>query len=128
MRTGSAAKGAKHYHWAMVEITPDDTPEGQDPGHGVPLLRRHRYTGTVSSFLCWSPRPVPLAKLVKVAVTRWRIEEDHQLPKQASGLDSGQVTTWTSWHRPPSACSAARSSPWPPPGSVPRTSARACST
>jgi SRSO17 transposase len=34
-----------------------------------------------------------------VAVTRWRIEEDHQLSKQVSGLDSGQVTTWTSWHR-----------------------------
>jgi hypothetical protein len=26
-------------------------------------------------------------------------EEDHQLTKQVSGLDSGQVTTWTSWHR-----------------------------
>ena len=99
MRTGSATKGAKDYHWAMIEITPDDTPEGQDAGHAVLLLRRHRYTGTVSSFLCWTPDPVPLAKLIKVAVTRWRIEEDHQLSKQVSGLDSGQVTTWTSWHR-----------------------------
>ena len=27
------------------------------------------------------------------------MEEDHQLSKQVSGLDSGQVTTWTSWHR-----------------------------
>jgi SRSO17 transposase len=99
MRTGSATKGAKDYHWAMIEITPDDTPEGQDPGHAVLLLRRHRYTGTVSSYLCWTPHPVPLAKLIKVAVTRWRIEEDHQLYKQVSGLDSGQVTTWTSWHR-----------------------------
>ena len=79
MRTGSATKGAKDYHWAMIEITPDDTPEGQDHGHAVLLLRRHRYTGTVSSYLCWTPHPVPLAKLIKVAVTRWRIEEDHQL-------------------------------------------------
>ena len=99
MRTGSATKGAKDYHWAMIEITPDDNPEGQDPGHAVLLLRRHRYTGTVSSYLCWSPRPVPLAKLISAAVARWRIEEDHQLSKQVSGLDSGQVTTWTSWHR-----------------------------
>src|SRR5580692_4846124 len=99
MRTGSATKGAKDYHWAMIEITPDDTPEGHDAGHAVLLLRRHRYTGTVSSFLCWTPDPVPLAKLIQVAVTRWRIEEDHQLSKQAARLDSGQVTTWTSWHR-----------------------------
>jgi SRSO17 transposase len=99
MRTGQATKGAKDYHWAMVQVMPDDTPEGHEPGHTALLLRRHRYTGTVSYFLCWTPHPVPLAKLISVAVTRWRIEEDHQLAKQAARLDSGQVTTWTSWHR-----------------------------
>jgi SRSO17 transposase len=99
MRTGSATKGAKDYHWAMIEITPDDTPDGHDDGHAMLLLRRHRYTGTISYHLCWSPRPVPLARLIAVAVARWKIEEDHQLSKQAAGLDSGQVTTWTSWHR-----------------------------
>ena len=100
MRTGSATKGAKDYHWAMLEILPDDTPDGQeDGGHAFLLLRQHRYTGTVSYYLCWSPGPVPLAKLIAVAVARWKIEEDHQQSKQVSGLDSGQVTTWTSWHR-----------------------------
>jgi SRSO17 transposase len=99
MRTGSATKGAKDYHWAMIEITPDDTPDGHDDGHAVLLLRRHRYTGTVSYYRCWTPGPVPLAKLIQVAVTRWKIEEDHQLSKQVTGLDAGQVTTWASWHR-----------------------------
>jgi hypothetical protein len=100
MRTGSATKGAKDYHWAMIGIMPDDAPDGQeDGGHALLLLRRHRYTGTVSYYLCWSPVPVPLAKLISVAVARWKIEEDHQQSKQVSGLDSGQVTTWTSWHR-----------------------------
>jgi SRSO17 transposase len=100
MRTGSATKGAKDYDWAMTGILPDDTPDGQeDGGHAFLLLRRHRYTGTVSYYLCWSPGPVPLAKLIAVAVARWKIEEDHQQSKQVSGLDSGQVTTWTSWHR-----------------------------
>ena len=99
MRTGSATKGAKDYHWAMIEVTPDDTPDGHDDGHALLLLRRHRYTGTISYYLCWSPQPVPLAKLIDVAVARWKIEEDHQLTKQVTGLDSGQVTTWTSWHR-----------------------------
>ena len=28
-----------------------------------------------------------------------RIEEDHQLAKQAAGLDAGQVIRWKSWHR-----------------------------
>ena len=100
MRTGSATKGAKDYDWAMLGILPDDTPDGQeDNGHAFLLLRRHRYTSTISYYLCWSPGPVPLAKLIAVAVARWKIEEDHQQSKQVSGLDSGQVTTWTSWHR-----------------------------
>jgi SRSO17 transposase len=58
-------------------------------GHAFLLLRRHRYTGTVSYFLCWSPAPVPLAELISAAVARWRTEEDHQQAKQVSGLDSG---------------------------------------
>ena len=99
MRTGQAAKGAKDYDWAMIEIIPDDIPEGHDDGHAVLLLRRHRYTRTVSYYPCWTPEPVPLAALVRGATARWRIEEDHQVTKQVAGLDSGQVTTWTSWHR-----------------------------
>lgn len=99
MRTGSGTKGAKDYDWAMIGVLPDDTPEDHKDGHAFLLLRKHRYTGTVSYYLCWSPVPVPLAKLIAVAVARWKIEEDHQQSKQVSGLDSGQVTTWTSWHR-----------------------------
>jgi hypothetical protein len=54
MRTGSPTKGAMDYHLAIIEITPDDTPDGHDDGHGFLLLPRHRYTGTVSYFLCWN--------------------------------------------------------------------------
>jgi SRSO17 transposase len=99
LRTGSGTKGVRHYDWAMLQITADDTPEGQDDGHSVLLIRRHRYTRTVSFYRCWTPAPVPLWRLIAVAQARWRIEEDHQLAKQAAGLDSGQVIRWRSWHR-----------------------------
>jgi hypothetical protein len=59
----------------MIETTPDDTPEGHDDGRAFLLLRKHRYTGTVSYFLCWTPEPIPLARLIAVAVSRWRIEQ-----------------------------------------------------
>ncbi|MDQ2816439.1 MAG: hypothetical protein M3Z75_32530 [Actinomycetota bacterium] len=62
-------------------------------------MRRHRYTGTLSYYWCWTPGPVPLSRLIAVASARWRVEEDHQLSKQAAGLDAGQVTRWRSWHR-----------------------------
>src|SRR5262249_17341642 len=77
----------------------DDTPGGQDGGHSILLVRRHRYTGTLSSYRCWAPGPVPLSRLIAVAAAGWRIEEDHQLSKQAAGLDARQVTRWKSLHR-----------------------------
>jgi SRSO17 transposase len=99
MRTGSGTKGTRHYDWAMLEVTSDDTPGGHDGGHSVLLVRRHRYTRQLSFYRCWTPGPVPLARLIAIAVTRWRIEEDHQLARQATGLDAGQVIRWRSWHR-----------------------------
>ena len=104
MRTGSGTKGTRHYDWAMLEVASDDTPGGHGDGHSVLLMRRHRYTGTLSSCRCWTPGPVPLSKLIAVAVARWRIEEDHQLSKQATSLDAGQVIRWKSWHRWTAVC------------------------
>ena len=45
MRTGSGTKGTRHYDWAMLEVTSDDTPGGhagraQRPaGPAAPLYR-----------------------------------------------------------------------------------------
>jgi SRSO17 transposase len=104
MRTGSGTKGTRHYDWAMLEVTSDDAPEGDAGGHSVLLARRHRYTGQLSFYRCWTPEPVPLSRLIAIASARWRIEEDHQLSKQAAGLDSGQVIRWKSWHRWTAVC------------------------
>jgi hypothetical protein len=96
IRTGHGSKGLRHYDWAMPEVTGDGR---DDDGHSVLLARRHRYTGTLSSCRCRTPGPVPLARLIAVAQARRKIEEDHQLARQSTGLDSGQVIRWRSWHR-----------------------------
>jgi SRSO17 transposase len=59
MRTGSGTKGTRHYDWAMLEVTSDDAPQGEAGGHSVLLARRHRYTGQLSFYRCWTPEPVP---------------------------------------------------------------------
>jgi SRSO17 transposase len=104
MRTGSGTKGTRHYDWAMLDVASDDTPGGHVGGHSVLLARRHRYTGTLSYYRCWTPGPAPLPRLIAVASARWRIEEDHQLGKQVARLDAGQVIRWTSWHRWTAVC------------------------
>ncbi len=51
IRTGHGSKGLRHYDWAMLEVTGDDAPaDGRDDGHSVLLVRRHRYTGTLSFY------------------------------------------------------------------------------
>jgi SRSO17 transposase len=74
MRTGSGTKGTRHYDWAMLEVTTDDTPGAHEDGGSVLLARRHRHTGTLSFYRCWTPGPVPLSRLIAIAVARWRID------------------------------------------------------
>jgi len=81
--SAGAAGAARQY--SGLEVTSDDTPEGHRGGHSVLLARRHRYTGKLSFYRCWTPGPVPLSRLIAVAAARWRVEEDHQLAKQSTG-------------------------------------------
>ena len=101
MRTGAGQKGVRDYDWAMIEVTADDTPDGHDgdAGTSVLLVRRHRYTRTVSYYRCFAPGPVTLARLVSLVCRRWRVEDDFQDAKEICHLDKGQVTCWNSWHR-----------------------------
>jgi SRSO17 transposase len=78
--------------------TADENPRPTLPARG-PRCTRWRSPGTLSYYRCWAPGPVPLSRLIAIAVARWRIEEDHQLTKQSTGLDAGQVIRWKSWHR-----------------------------
>ncbi len=114
MRTGSGTKGTRHYDWAMLEVTSDDTPGGQEGGHSVLLARRHRYTCQVSFYRCWTPGPVPLSRLIATASARWRIEEDHQLSEQVAAWTPGRSPAGSPGTAGPrSACSP--TSTWPSP-------------
>jgi len=42
---------------------------------------------------------VPLAQLVTVAGSRWKIKDGFAGGKELAALDERQVRTWTSWHR-----------------------------
>ncbi|WP_405412993.1 IS701 family transposase [Streptomyces decoyicus] len=88
---GPGAKGPRYYDWAWVSIGAED--------HRHLLVRRNPTTGELAFYLCWSPWNVPLSELVRVAGTRWSIEECFQAAKGQGGLDHYQVRNWTAWHR-----------------------------
>jgi hypothetical protein len=66
---------------------------------GHSLLIRRGSDGTLAFYRCWSPAPVTLATLVRVAGTRWAVEEGFQAAKGQVGLDHYQVRTWAGWYR-----------------------------
>jgi SRSO17 transposase len=94
LSAGRGAKGHRWYDWAQVAIT-----TGSPTGHQHLLIRRNRATGELAYYRCYSPCPVPLSTLVRVAGSRWTVEETFQSSKGLAGLDEHQVRRWDSWHR-----------------------------
>ena len=96
---GQGAKGHRLYDWAFVRLDHDGSaPDGQAGKHWL-LVRRNHTTGELAFYRCFTPRPVPLAVLVRVAGRRWTVEERFQTGKGLVGLDQHQVRRWRSWYR-----------------------------
>jgi SRSO17 transposase len=93
LSAGAGAKGHRYYDWAWITIA------DASPGCRWLLIRRNRRTRELAFYRCYSPQPVPLATLVKVAGLRWTVEENFQASKGLTGLDEHQVRRWTSWYR-----------------------------
>ncbi|TDD42329.1 IS701 family transposase [Saccharopolyspora elongata] len=93
LSAGAGAKGHRYYDWALVDIDPEPA------GHRWLLIRRNRSTQELAFYRCYAPSPASLPTLVRVAGTRWCVEESFQASKGLTGLDQHQVRRWDSWHR-----------------------------
>lgn len=97
MSAGPGAKGPRWYDWALTDATDPAVTEGDGP-HWL-LIRRSISDGEYAFYRAHAPGPVPLARLVKVAGSRWKIEDGFAAGKELAALDEHQVRSWTSWHR-----------------------------
>jgi SRSO17 transposase len=95
LSAGTGAKGHRFYDWAVIDLADPDPA----PGSRQLLIRRNCTTGELAYYRCYSPRPVPLAELVRVAGSRWRVEEFFQAGKGLAALDEHQVRRYASWSR-----------------------------
>jgi hypothetical protein len=69
---GHGAKGRRWYGWSRLPLTAAGAPNGW--GRWL-LLRRSLRTRELAYYLCAGPASTPLVALVRVAGTRWRVEE-----------------------------------------------------
>ena len=93
---GDGAHRPRVYDWAAAPIRPI-----REPGCGHWLLARRSLTDPdeIAYYICYGPADTLLAELVRVAGSRWAIEECFQTAKNETGLDHYQVRGYTAWYR-----------------------------
>ena len=92
---GHGAKGRRLYDWTRVELATLATA-------GMArwlLVRRSRRDGELAFYACYGPAETSLLGLVRVAGTRWAVEEGFQQAKTEVGLDHYEVRRWPGWYR-----------------------------
>lgn len=93
---GDGAHGPREYDWAAAAIRPWRR-EGWDHW----LLARRSVTDPteIAYYICFCPAGTPLEDLVRIAGSRWMVEECFQTAKNETGLDHYQVRGYTAWYR-----------------------------
>jgi SRSO17 transposase len=92
---GHGAKGRRRYDWTRIQLTPPTELRWQR----WLLVRRSRRDGELAFYACYSPVATPLVGLVRVAGTRWAVDDGFQQAKNEVGLDHYEVRRWPGWHR-----------------------------
>ncbi len=96
LSAGDGAKGPRLYDWVRVAIRPLSAP---DRGYWLLARRRLADPSEVAHYVCYGPAATTLAELVRVAGTRWAIEECIEAAKGEVGLDQYEVRRWDGWYR-----------------------------
>ena len=96
LSAGDGAKGPRLYDWAWQPIGPwgDSTWR-----HWLLARRSLADPEDLACYVGFGPPETSLADLVRVAGTRWAIEECFERAKGEVGLDHYEVRRWDSWYR-----------------------------
>jgi SRSO17 transposase len=95
---GDGVKGPRLYDWAVATLPDTGTAEH---GHTRWLLIRRSIAKPteLAYYLCYGPEDTTDEELIRVAGTRWAIEECFQTSKHEVGLDHYQVRRYDAWYR-----------------------------
>lgn len=98
LSAGDGSRGPRVYDWARVPLA-----RWPEPGYEHWLLVRRSLTDQTDRgyayFVAYAPTGTDLPTLVRVAGTRWAIEECFETAKGEVGLDHYEVRRWDSWYR-----------------------------
>jgi len=93
---GPGLKGERLYDWAFVSWP---NPEDNNFTRGFLVRRSLSDPDDVAYFFTNAPKRTPLKTIVRIAGSRWAVEECFEQAKQEVGLDEYEVRSWVGWHR-----------------------------
>ncbi len=96
LSAGDGAKGPRWYDWCWLPLA-----DPIEPSWRRWLLVRRRVSDptAVRAYVVYAPQNTPLEPVVRVAGTRWVIEQLFKAAKGEVGLDHYEVRSWTGWYR-----------------------------
>jgi SRSO17 transposase len=96
LSAGAGSKGPRLYDWARAELF-----RLPDPGwkHWLLVRRSIDDPEDLAYYVVFGPADTCLSELVRVAGTRWAIEECIETAKGEVGLDEYEVRKWDGWYR-----------------------------
>jgi SRSO17 transposase len=98
LSAGEGSQGLRLYQWAWLQLPYEG--EGSQGWASWLLIRRSLSNASERAYYrAWGPASTPLTMLVRVAGSRWTIEEGFEQAKGGVGLDQYEVRTWAAWYR-----------------------------
>jgi SRSO17 transposase len=96
LSAGAGSKGPRWYDWLRMQLS--DPPQA---GWKRRLLVRRTISdpSEVTGYIAFARAHTPLSELVRVAGTRWTVEESIQCAKGEVGLDHYEVRSFAGWYR-----------------------------
>jgi len=101
LSAGTGSQGERVHDWACVPLE-EEAPVGM--GRWLLVRRSLADPAECAYFRAYGPVLTPSAHLVRVAGTRWAVEEAFAQAKGEVGLDQYEVRQWEAWYRHVTLC------------------------
>jgi SRSO17 transposase len=96
LSAGAGSKGPRWYDWLRLSLS-----DPAQAGWKRTLLVRRSISdpGEVTGYIVFARAHTTLSELVRVAGSRWSVEESIECAKGEVGLDHYEVRSWRGWYR-----------------------------
>ena len=98
LSAGEGSKGPRLYEWAWLQL-PDETEAASERTRWLLIRRSLSDHSERAYYRVYGPATTTMAQVVRVAGSRWKIEEGYEQAKGQVGLDQYEVRTWRAWYR-----------------------------